>query len=331
MTDTVHIIMPLGADADATVAMMQTYGEIACATPQPGFVLRVAYFDVRAAAFVLDNLGGETCWPGVAYGNRTVRLPGSMNIGMDVMPKISGMYKEKNSFVIEFFDLRDAQCYRLKAAESEKQAAAPNPKKVQIVPPPGLDGPSPAKASSGSEKQSAGDVVAIKGIPNAMLTDAMMEAILEQAGLEAATVSFTTRQGSVCGDATIKLSSNSAAQQCIRHFHGCQWAASGVVITAQLSSPAKKSSSKAHRQGLEFADMPGLSKDEIAVIRMEAREDKERGNDKANAETFGTDSAKSWTYREQLAANNKLRLSVGKHARSEASTDISESEGEVVA
>lgn len=79
--------------------------------------------------------------------------------------------------------------------------------------------------------------VLISGLPNKILP--MMEVVLEQAGLEDAVLDVTTCPGKPCGDATVSLCSTLAAEQCVRHFQGCQWDPAGATVSVRLlSSPA---------------------------------------------------------------------------------------------
>jgi len=81
------------------------------------------------------------------------------------------------------------------------------------------------------------DTVQVAGLPNKLLTHAMLEAVLEQAGILDAVVSFDTEQGKQCGRAFIhfKKGNPDALEACLNHFHGCSWDASAKVSAMVVS------------------------------------------------------------------------------------------------
>eukprot|EP00747_Dinoflagellata_sp_TGD_P214497 gnl/TRDRNA2_/TRDRNA2_87345_c0_seq1.p1 gnl/TRDRNA2_/TRDRNA2_87345_c0~~gnl/TRDRNA2_/TRDRNA2_87345_c0_seq1.p1 ORF type:complete len:358 (-),score=88.49 gnl/TRDRNA2_/TRDRNA2_87345_c0_seq1:163-1236(-) len=63
-----------------------------------------------------------------------------------------------------------------------------------------------------------------------------------------------------------------------------------------------------------------MSLDEFKLWEMEAREDRERGADLNNVETFGVNTSEGWGFEENLAANNRINVRpIGEDA-SQAST-----------
>lgn len=70
----------------------------------------------------------------------------------------------------------------------------------------------------------------ISGLPNKLLTEAMFEAILEQASLSHLVLGFTLRAGKPCGEATVSLVGRAALEHCARHFQGCQWDPNGATV-----------------------------------------------------------------------------------------------------
>lgn len=207
--------------------------------------------------------------------------------------------------------------------------------------PPGLE---PSVTTKEAPTQ-PGYVVLISGLPITMLSDVMMEAMLEQAGLDVSALSFDLRTGRPRGQAIVTFSSRRLAEQCSRHFHGCPWGPAGAPVTAQIVSkgtvrsklPSTRHSQRGASSGhalpkpVGVAGMPGLSVDELLLIQMEAREDAELGHDAVNEETFGADAALGWSYEQQVAANAKLMdmpmfVSAKLAASSDVSTDVSESD-----
>jgi hypothetical protein len=65
-----------------------------------------------------------------------------------------------------------------------------------------------------------------------------LEVMLEQAGLEDMIVGCEAWPGAQYGEAVLRLSTWEAANQCIKHFHGCCWDSTGAPVTAELDQPA---------------------------------------------------------------------------------------------
>eukprot|EP00927_Polykrikos_kofoidii_P040692 TRINITY_DN3473_c0_g1_i1.p1 TRINITY_DN3473_c0_g1~~TRINITY_DN3473_c0_g1_i1.p1 ORF type:complete len:357 (-),score=44.07 TRINITY_DN3473_c0_g1_i1:615-1628(-) len=87
--------------------------------------------------------------------------------------------------------------------------------------------------------------VKLSGLPKELLTDLMMRAVLEQAGLEDALLGFTFLPWQSCGEVVVTLSSLAACKMYVRHFSGCHWHPSGKAVTATIlpsCGKAKKAS-----------------------------------------------------------------------------------------
>jgi len=78
--------------------------------------------------------------------------------------------------------------------------------------------------------------VSIEGLPNAILSEPMFLAMLQQAGFLKEVITFSTREGDPCGEAHVSFWSVDAALRCVYHFEGCQWDASGTEVTAKMIS-----------------------------------------------------------------------------------------------
>lgn len=76
--------------------------------------------------------------------------------------------------------------------------------------------------------------VVLSGLPTQLCNAACIEAILEQAGLDGATVDC--RDGAH-GEATVHLRSHDAGARCVGHFSRCRWA--GAIVTAELVVTSK--------------------------------------------------------------------------------------------
>lgn len=80
--------------------------------------------------------------------------------------------------------------------------------------------------------------VQLTGLPNEILNDQMLRAVLQQAQLNGCYSSFTTSHGKSCGEALIELVSQPAAEWCVQHFHGRRWAANDTLVSAYLLTPS---------------------------------------------------------------------------------------------
>lgn len=133
----------------------------------------------------------------------------------------------------------------LEAPPGLERALSPPP---GLGKPPGLqNGPAkpakPAKAAKEAKPEaepeeeamkSAPFVVTIRGLPNKLLSNAMMEAMLQQADLDKDVLSSVVRMGKPCGELRVGLTSRLSAGRCVRHFTGCQWDDSGIPVTAEV-------------------------------------------------------------------------------------------------
>lgn len=299
-TNVVNVMLSSAFTKQQALTYMQYFGDIAqvgrVGSLDASSALAVGYYDIRHAAAAMQALG-NWCWPGAPVGDHTVRLSGTTEMPSDVARRIKAIYSADNDtddFICEFFDLRDAERYR-KASKVSSQA------------------------KDDDEPTDGGLIeVMISGIPNAMLSDAMMEVILEQANLWGIS-HFTTKARRNYGDVFVSFTDRRAAERCLSHFKtgACGW---GSNVSSQIISDGDGQPDAA------IAGLPGLSADEIMIIKMEAREDVARGDDMLNEETFGSDALQSWSFEQQVAANAKLLKPMKAHLESETSTDVSESE-----
>lgn len=283
-------------------------------------LLEVAYYDVRAAENALTALGDVQCWQAAPCGNRIVKLPGAMGLDKAVIGKISDMRvddTDMNSYILEFFDIRDAARYREEAAPKTQDVRSSKKKKRQQVPPERADEQQLPTLEPGTY------AVLISGLPSELLTDTMVQVILEQAGLHLDVLSFTIHRGKPTGEAMLTMSSELGVQRCLYHFQGCCWGGQAKLVNANPSIDASEEIMQ------DLVDI-----DEALLRQMEAREDLERGDDLANHETFGSAALDTWSFEEQVAANAALPelpafvSSKEPCPTSEASTELSESDGD---
>lgn len=79
----------------------------------------------------------------------------------------------------------------------------------------------------------------ISGLPNKLLTEVMLEAVLEQAGLDDDVISMVPRTGKPSGHVLVTLSSFEMVERCVRHFNGRQWDPSGAMVRVDIVSVTK--------------------------------------------------------------------------------------------
>jgi len=270
LTNTVHVVRPPGPDLAAIRVAFERFGEVAAVellSEEPPKVA-VVFYDVRAAGQAVQALGLEYCNPGPQQGARTVRLAGDAKFDPEDFTGISGVQAdvdEDGTYVLEFFDVRDAARYesgqvsRISAACCGNAAA-----EHAVVPPPGLDadtdillppglGPSEtigclepppwlsappgldddAEVTEGTKSEPV-CCVTITGLPNKLLNEIMMEAIIQQAGFDREVKGFSLKSGKPCGKVTISFSCEMMAERCASHFTGCQWDSSGTEVTTEI-------------------------------------------------------------------------------------------------
>mmetsp|Transcript_148083 Transcript_148083/g.258335 ORF Transcript_148083/g.258335 Transcript_148083/m.258335 type:complete len:308 (+) Transcript_148083:133-1056(+) len=150
---------------------------------------------------------------------------------------------------------QETRSEKWKKKQSEKiEKSVPRPPGLEF--PPGLEEPleSSTTASNNSSNSPSSPMyiksslmapeslpvhrVQISGLPNAILSHLMLEAVLQQAQLSTYVVTFTTKPGKVSGEAVVTLVSEEAAECCVQHFQGCHWDASGAAVCARYLPPA---------------------------------------------------------------------------------------------
>lgn len=218
-------------------AAFERWGEISSIKLLPGSkpaTVSVTYFDVRAALFAIDMLGGlQYCRPGPQNGDRIVRVPGDFHVCPEHYPMLADWPQEEagtSSYILQFFDVRDAERIRSASTASEQDdELEPPPGLEHLAPPPGLPRSEAASGQTGltdvtntlAPKRSF--VVMVVNLPNMLCSNACLEATLQQADLQGSVNSFTTKSGKPCGEATIWLSTAEAAEHCLAHFQGRRW------------------------------------------------------------------------------------------------------------
>jgi hypothetical protein len=95
-----------------------------------------------------------------------------------------------------------------------------------------------ASTPPGTPSLSRHHKVIISGLPNEILSTAMMGAVLQQARLEDQVVRFSTTLGKTLGEVQLTLVSAEAVDLCVAHFHGCRWNSSGSTVAARIIPPS---------------------------------------------------------------------------------------------
>jgi hypothetical protein len=284
---------------------MSCFGEVSSLYRVPGeSALDVGFFDIRAADWALRSLGTNCSWPVFPCKavNRSVRVPGSVEVGAKLLPKIAAVNladhgEEDSSYVVEFFDSRDAEKFRKTLAKLADDPLANNAETEPCMESNNITSGYAGAIPTTTMEPSMYNVL-IKGLPEMMCSDHMMEAMLEQAGFGTEALSFKALETDA-REACVTFACGWAAERCARHFHGRKWA-NGETVTACVVPWIDEDTFDGAAQDQE------LSTDELLLMQMEAREDVERGSDTHNVETFGADASSHWSYEEQLEANRQL-------------------------
>eukprot|EP00428_Durinskia_dybowskii_P017509 CAMPEP_0170226392 /NCGR_PEP_ID=MMETSP0116_2-20130129/12907_1 /TAXON_ID=400756 /ORGANISM="Durinskia baltica, Strain CSIRO CS-38" /LENGTH=380 /DNA_ID=CAMNT_0010477117 /DNA_START=116 /DNA_END=1258 /DNA_ORIENTATION=- len=265
LTNTVHVALPDGCDLAATHVVFQRFGEVMGVESLPLKPPKVAvtFFDVRSAARAIEALGRSYCKPGPQVGARKVKLAADAPFDTADLAGVSSVDGEAGgAFVLEFYDIRDARRYQNRAAKPAAVKATRDAGESAVELPPGLEhaptAPARARRKSttaskpetrlpaavpppglalppGLEASQAVCEVLIHGLPNKLLSEPMMDAILQQAGFTSdVVVGFSATPGKPCGKVAVRFSCEASARRCVAHFAGCQWDQSGSGVTATL-------------------------------------------------------------------------------------------------
>lgn len=117
-----HYVLPAGLEMHGATVFFSQFGEVYSLGLVPGdeLTLAVMFYDVRSVPMALSALEAELCWPMPKQGCFTAKVPGSWNITPKDMDCIADMRvdpQDESSYLIEFFDRRDAAHMR-QAAEA---------------------------------------------------------------------------------------------------------------------------------------------------------------------------------------------------------------------
>jgi len=339
------IIAPLPAGMASSAARMafNHFGEVASikVVPKNEEFVQVVFYDVRSASTALKAFGPAGCLPGPQVGDRTVELAGDEELSMKDFSKISEVLKsgEHGAFTLEFFDYRDAMRYRKQNSEAETSGVdispgdspdledeSPMEKPPGLTPPPGLE-PKTSKCGTVAAAVSADWQVIIKGLPAKLLSEAMLEAVLQQAGLDGHHVGFNMKGGKNTGEVIVKFSSMFSAQRCVLHFEGCQWDKSGTAVTTEILPPSDDTTKMAAEE--KSSRMQKQKKKTATAVATEFQPSTAFSGFSAEAPVFVPSSSANLQVQadSSTAASQKVSRSGSKNGMSsDTSTEVGESE-----
>jgi hypothetical protein len=230
-TNTVLAPLPDGMEITAARVAFESFGEVSTIRVAPGNsgIVQVVFYDIRSAARCLKAFGPAGCVAGAAIGNRSVELAGENELSMKDFSRISDVKKKADgkSFVLEFFDLRDAARYREEA-------------EAELSKPPGLEMIESTKPELAEDVNEEPEwQVIIRGIPVKLQTEVMLEAVFQQARLNY--LSFEVQPGGQPIKVVVRFADLFRAQCCVMHFQGCVWDKSGETVFAAIVPPASHS------------------------------------------------------------------------------------------
>jgi len=190
-------------------------------------VVLVVYFDVRSAVYAMSSQGLQgilSCTALPQHCQRAVHVSGEFQLDAESVQGVSNMYDDPDldgAFVLEFFDSRNA----MRVEDSVRRWVA---------------GESSTCSEAAPSLPDVADEVTVRidGLPNAICNGKMLEAVLQQAGLEDSVLSMRPQKGNPCGSAEVTLSGRDAAELCLRHFKGCAWDRSGRVVSSSIVESA---------------------------------------------------------------------------------------------
>lgn len=190
-----------------------------------------------------------------AESDRFIHLPGTAEFDQELIPLVKAVHQDASSpnagdFILEFYNNAGASLYRQRTSLS---LAKNNQQATPIQPPPGLEAPPglatppqlqdthDVEAPLVPSSRGTGYQVMITGLPKEICSVAMMEVVLEQAGLEEAIVGdIAVKKCQHNGEASVFLRSLHDAESCVNHFSGSCWSTTldARIVKATLAPSA---------------------------------------------------------------------------------------------
>lgn len=94
------------------------------------------------------------------------------------------------------------------------------------------------------------------------MDSAMVEAMLQQAGIEDGFSEFLLRLEDQSGTILVDCLGQSQAERCVAHFNGCCWDPSGKAVAARVVWP----DTRGHKPAAQFSHRPAPKSDEPVKI-----------------------------------------------------------------
>jgi hypothetical protein len=268
-TNTFLTALPKSLGMSEALEQFNAFGEVSSWRPLRGGIC-VSFYDIRCAWYAIQMLGEKYCTPAKQHGERIVHLAPDVTLTDVDLACVSNILEQDDGTVsVEFFDTRVAE--RMKKAEEARMSP-----QEQVEPPPGLESyqrPStgcvgPAYVSTASMKampkhstnhaatpsrdlHGQQQIVLIKGLPKALLSEKCIEAMFQQAGLQDAIISVSTTHGEPCGEALVTLRTLKHAELCMNHCQGRCWDPAGKTKVEVMLVPKQSSESEDRRLGAE--------------------------------------------------------------------------------
>jgi len=245
-TNALYVDLPRGARPNSIATALARFGEIwhfEAISLQTAFV---AYFDVRASSLAAATLGPGRCMAAQQYGDRVVRMAGQAESDLAVISGVSNTWSDPNDdgvFWVEFYDVRDAWHTIEQADYPVEPEIMPVHLKADCV------------ADAACPETHTG--VLLGDLPNAICSDSVMKAVLQQAQVGTAVVSCQVWKGSEKGRALVKFDNPHSAQICVSHFNGRQW---GSCIPVSACLTEADSSLDADNTPMRITPSPLLAK-----------------------------------------------------------------------
>lgn len=278
-TNALHVRLPADMAFAAAGQHLSRFGDVMSLEEVPshsgsGLTVSVVFFDVRAAELATKTIGTGACERLPQYGHRTVRMSGEFSLDNESVDCVSNVWDDEvelGTYMVEFYDTRDAHRVR-QQAQQQVQQQMPNlmPQQAFLH----CDAGGQLAAGAPYEEEIGQPAILLRGLPIAVCTPNMLSAMIQQAGLSDHVLQKQVVIGKQCGEVLLTMDSMRTANYCFGHFHGCCWDASGLPVSAEYMVVPGKSCAPA--DGGSAAKRPSKSSIEFEpdqVVDVTSRQD----------------------------------------------------------
>jgi len=272
--------------------VLAPFGEVARLELPPGLynTVVVSFYDLRSAVRAKEALGGR-CEPGEQYGDRTVSMPGDVQLQPWMLPEISAVRQEGGGayYSLDFYDTRTKErvAKMMEGSAPELPPGLPAPRPLDrpefLSVPPTLASSKDGNASGGVrgpryrtdlllskvgwDELATGleqrTTLRLRCLPSRLCDESALKGVLAQAGLSEAVDCLRTfpGEGKRPGSALVNAVSTEKVAPVARLFHGRQWGAALPVSVSFAPVQGKAEVCKAYpeRPAL-FAEAPGKAR-----------------------------------------------------------------------